>query len=406
MRLDCAAGLCHRPTYVGPASCVGNELCVRCASEYDAQPPPMANSTNMPACPPNILLLDDRRRRWPAKRTERPFATLPGRGLAVGPSRLAWLVACALLASSGVLPAEQPATGAMDAPDDSPSAVRLTNPQTERWKLGVVVRAPGGVTGIVATLPVPMPWPEQEVKILHQEASPQVRSVRFQVLDEGVKQMSVSIPRLAAGDEASAMVTMEIVKRDIVAPLNTQRVRVPAKASRDMKKYLKPSPYIDSEDPAIVAAASAVTVGKQGGWEQAEAIFDWVRDKVEYRFDRNIKSARQALDDGFGDCEEMTSLFIAMCRASGIPARAVWVPGHCYPEFYLEEEGGPGHWYPCQAAGTRIFGAMAEPRPILQKGDNFRVPGARQPQRYVQETLVAKHAEVNPVVEFVRMKVD
>ncbi len=173
-----------------------------------------------------------------------------------------------------------------------------------------------------------------------------------------------------------------------------------------MKKYLKPSPYIDSEDPVIVEAARQVTEGKPGGWEQAEAIFDWVRDKIEYRFDRKIKSARQALDDGFGDCEELTSLFIAMCRARGIPARAVWVPSHCYPEFYLEDSSGAGHWYPCQAAGTRIFGAMAETRPILQKGDNFRVPGAREPQRYVQETLEARHAEADPSVKFEQKKLD
>ena len=75
--------------------------------------------------------------------------------------------------------------------------------------------------------------------------------------------------------------------------------------------------------------------------------------KVEYRFDPKIKEARAALDDGYGDCEELTSLFIAMCRINKIPARAVWVPGHCYPEFYLEDEQGNGHWYPCQAAGQR-----------------------------------------------------
>jgi hypothetical protein len=145
-----------------------------------------------------------------------------------------------------------------------------------------------------------------------------------------------------------------------------------------------------------------VIADKTQDWEKAEAIFDWVRAKVEYRFDRQIKGARQALDDGFGDCEELTSLFVAMCRVAGIPARSVWVPGHCYPEFYLEDEQGKGHWYPCQAAGTRIFGAMPEARPVLQKGDNFRIPGSRQPQRYVQETVTAKNADADPEVQFVQ----
>jgi hypothetical protein len=63
------------------------------------------------------------------------------------------------------------------------------------------------------------------------------------------------------------------------------------------------------------------------------------------------------------------------------------VPDHCYPEFYLVEADGEGHWFPCQAAGTRAFGSMPELRPILQKGDNFKVPEDSKPRRYVSEFL-------------------
>ncbi len=288
----------------------------------------------------------------------------------------------------------------------SNTAIGMNNARTERWQLGLVVRARGPITGIVATLPVPMSWPEQDVKIIDQQQSRQVRSVRFRELDKGVTQMSITIPKLSAGAEATVLVTMEIVKRDIIAPSNTQQLHVPTRVARSLTKYLKPSPFIESDDKVIVQAAEQAIAGKEAGWQQAEGIFDWVREKIEYRFDPHIKSSRQALDDGYGDCEEMTSLFIAMCRAVGIPARAVWVPGHCYPEFYLEDEQGEGHWYPCQAAGTRIFGAMPEARPILQKGDNFRVPGNRKPQRYVQETLAAKNAATPPEVEFIRKKLE
>ena len=100
-----------------------------------------------------------------------------------------------------------------------------------------------------------------------------------------------------------------------------------------------------------------------------------MRKAVRYQFDPKIRSSVDALRSGHGDCEELTSLFIAVCRAAGIPARAVWVPGHCYPEFYLVDGEGHGRWFPCQAAGERMFGQMVEWRPILQKGDRFRVPG-------------------------------
>lgn len=288
----------------------------------------------------------------------------------------------------------------------SPSQVRLANPITQRWQMGVEVQARGATTGIVATMPVPMPWPEQTVQIVDEAVSTHVRSVSYRTLEGSVQQMIVTIPRLNAGETAFALVTFEIVKQNILPPAAFDSLQTPSNVARELRKYLTPSPYIESSDRVIQDAARQVTRDVPGGWQQAEAIFDWVRERVEYRFDRQIKSARQALDDGFGDCEELTSLFIAMCRSVQIPARAVWVPGHCYPEFYLEDEHGEGHWYPCQIAGTRIFGAMPETRPILQKGDSFRVPGSKQPQRYVQETLTAKSAQADPQVRFVQRNLD
>jgi transglutaminase-like putative cysteine protease len=272
--------------------------------------------------------------------------------------------------------------------------------------MGVTVRATGAVTGIVATTPVPMDWPEQKVKIVGEEKSASVGRISYRTLDGGVKQMVVTIPRLAAGDEAQAIVTFEIAKCRILEPLETANLAAPAKTSRDLAKYLLPSPYIESTDPKIKSLASEITAGQAAGWEKSAALFDWVREHVKYEFAEQIKPAVQALADGQGDCEELSSLVIALCRANKIPARAVWVPGHCYPEFYLEDGKGKGHWYPCQAAGAeRQFGSMTEDRPILQKGDNFKVPEERGPQRYVKQTLTAKNAAADPVVKFVLEKV-
>jgi transglutaminase-like putative cysteine protease len=217
--------------------------------------------------------------------------------------------------------------------------------------------------------------------------------------------MIVSVPRVAAGEEASAIVTFDIVKRRIEAPSETSGYQLP-KSSAALARFLGPSPYIESRDAKIRAIAVESTKGEPLAWDKAAAIFDWVRANVKYEFAEQIKPATAALKDGVGDCEELSSLVIAMCRASKIPARAVWVPGHTYPEFYLADDKGAGHWFPCQAAGAeRQFGSMIEERPILQKGDNFTVPGERAAQRYVKQSLSAKDAAAPPEVKYIMERV-
>ena len=76
-----------------------------------------------------------------------------------------------------------------------------------------------------------------------------------------------------------------------------------------------------------------------------------------------------------------------MCRLKGIPARSVWIEGHAYPEFFLEDRAGKGHWIPCESLGTRNFGGISRYALIMQKGDNFRWSQKRGPQRYVMPTL-------------------
>jgi transglutaminase-like putative cysteine protease len=179
------------------------------------------------------------------------------------------------------------------------------------------------------------------------------------------------------------LITFEVQKHAIVEPANPQTMKAPRNPPPEVRPYLLPSPYIESRDLRIRALAKQIANGPAAPWQHVEAIFDWVRENIEYQ-EGSLKGAVTALRDGNGDCEELTSLFIALCRASNIPARTVWVPGHCYPEFYLQDEQGRGQWLPCQVAGQRDFGRIFETRPILQKGDNFRIPEDPRPQRYVQ----------------------
>jgi hypothetical protein len=289
---------------------------------------------------------------------------------------------------------------------ESTSGIQLVAPAKQRWEIGVIIQSPGTCTGITAAVTVPKSWPEQAVKIIDQQKSSHVRSIRFQTLSNDVTRMVISIPRLSAGSEARVMVTYEVIKSHIAAPTKTESFRAAAQPSRSLQRYLIPSPFIESRDPKIRALSEQIVTDQGSDWEKVEAIYDWVRENIHYKFDPQLRGALTALQNKQGDCEEMTSLFIALCRINKIPARSVWIPGHCYPEFYLEDQSGKGHWFPCQAAGTRAFGSMPDYRPILQKGDSFRLPGQRTPQRYVTDTLQARNATLNPQVKFIRRQLD
>lgn len=266
------------------------------------------------------------------------------------------------------------------------AGIKLGKAYESEWEFGINIKAAPSATNIDASFPIPMSWPEQEIEVVEQSFSAGISKTTESNPTDATRQVSIRIPRLANGAAESAIVKFRIKKRFIIAPTETARYVIPAKPAREVRTYLKPSPYIESRHRKIRAIAADLRDESLGGWEQVEAIYRWVRENVQYKFDQQIHSCLDALETKTGDCEELSSLFIAICRAQGIPARAVWVPGHTYPEFYLEDESGKGHWFPCQAAGSYEFGGMSESKPILQKGDRFRVAGQSQEVRYVIPT--------------------
>ena len=288
------------------------------------------------------------------------------------------------------------------------NGIKLDKQLVQRWKVGMTLSAAGPCGDILGTTPVPTDWPEQQVRIVEEDFSPEIKDVTYRTLENGVKQMLIAIPVLRPGQQAHAFVTFEVTRSSILGPDDPTQFEMPKKLTKELKKFLEPSPSIESKHPKIRTRARQLVNDELSAWEQVEVIYDWVRDNVEYS-NGPLKGALAAMNDGNGDCEELTSLFIALCRANGIPARTVWIPGHCYPEFYLQDHEGVGHWFPCQAAGTRDFGSMPDHRPILQKGDNYRVPEKKNvPQRYVAEFLNGKFDTRGgkPQVEFVRQLLD
>jgi hypothetical protein len=268
--------------------------------------------------------------------------------------------------------------------------IRLSSPQTMVMQFGLKISANDNMcSNLVATIPFPMDWPEQKLHVLDHSVPHQAQST-FRDQPAGARQLLLNMSSLAPNNVAELLVKVEVEKSFIEAPQDTSCFRIPKVLSKELKYYMGNSPYIDCELLAIKKVAKAIAAESPStAWENVEKLHDWVRENIEYK-NGALRHIKESLKDKTGDCEEMTGIFVALCRASGIPARCVWIPDHCYPEFYLEDDDGVGHWFPCQAAGDRQFGQMHEYRPILQKGDRFKVPEENGQQRYVASFFTCK----------------
>lgn len=90
----------------------------------------------------------------------------------------------------------------------------------------------------------------------------------------------------------------------------------------DMTSYMSPVPRVESDAPRITALAKGLA--HKSPRATAERILEWVSDNIEYAgYHSGDRGALWALDRGRGDCSEHASLFTALCRAAGIPARRV-----------------------------------------------------------------------------------
>jgi len=273
--------------------------------------------------------------------------------------------------------------------------------RTQRWMVGIrVVAARGPCAGIYGTFPVPVDWPEQDVKVVDEKVSDTVRSTQIRNLPDGVRQMVIVAPQLNYGEQAEAVFTFEITRRTQPVPEDTTIFKVPRSTSREIRKCLASSPMIDVRSTKVRMKAKELTADRETAWGKVEAIHDWIKENVEHTNDP-LRGALETLGTQKGNHEDLANLFIALCRAAKVPARTVWVPNYCYAEFYLEGEAGEGIWVPCELKEETVFGTVSRPYMILQKGDNIQVPEKKERQRFVPELLKVKKGS-QPKVEFVR----
>ncbi len=126
----------------------------------------------------------------------------------------------------------------------------------------------------------------------------------------------------------------------------------------DVKQYLEGSDLVPVNDQ-VKSAAEEITAGKTGSVEKARAIYDWIIQNMNR--DESVKGCGTGdvcalLDTKAGKCTDINSVFVGLCRASGIPAREMFgvrmnaeditKNQHCWAEFYVAGTG----WVPADPA--------------------------------------------------------
>ena len=113
----------------------------------------------------------------------------------------------------------------------------------------------------------------------------------------------------------------------------------------DLAPYTEPSEIIDSNDEDIRGFAAEIAEGEDDLYLLVHKIAEWTKSNIKYDLSTLTAEVSQkaswVLDNKQGVCDELTSLFIAMLRSLGIPAK--FVSGVAYTESELFPENWGSH---------------------------------------------------------------
>lgn len=254
---------------------------------------------------------------------------------------------------------------------------------------------------LVVCQPCPIEWDGQKKVAVEEISPPPAKKELDRVFGNGIYYWEIQeAPKQGASLSFTLRFTFTAFETSTkVSPSN---VRPYNQSDSLYGLYTRSEEYIESADPKIVAMADQVAAGETNPYRLARRFYDHVIATAHYKLlGKGLLGAKALATTGQGECGDYASLFIALARAKGVPARPVvgyWALSgidqtHVWAEFYLEGLG----WIPVDPTfgqsrpGARgrpdyYFGSMDNKRVILNKG--FNVPlDAPAPDGYLAPFL-------------------
>lgn len=301
---------------------------------------------------------------------------------------------------SSVVPSANRASEA--TPSDGPYiGVTYSDPVKQKWRVGVVlVTGSNPVKDVFTYIPIPREWPEQSVAVFEEDIPVEFAVQKIDELD-GLDRLILRGRLIPPKKKIVALQTFMVTTARVNAPPDTTIFTIPDSKEKLAKKFTASGADISYRNNALRKQAEELIEAEGTAWQKVERIFDWVRENIDQGggdpYGTITTFAKKS-----GHPEDVVGLFIAMCRANKIPARMVFVDGTQYAEFMLADPAGKLHWFPCDIVGIRAFGKIVEPKVILQKGDNIRVPGVKRKKKFVAAYGEVKSATAPKLMQFVR----
>jgi transglutaminase-like putative cysteine protease len=122
--------------------------------------------------------------------------------------------------------------------------------------------------------------------------------------------------------------------------------------------------YIDPLNPDVQAIAQSVLANSStNSFLLAKALFAWLKENTQYQIhsDQGVRPVAVTLADRTGDCDDLSFLYISLCRSVGIPARfirgyligespTVQAVPHAWVEVFIGPGLGIGGWIPVECS--------------------------------------------------------